>query len=318
MTIHRHSLTCIDLDAGPGTRALGLESAGFTIIAVSTDQPHDVTTIATNRPAWANINPWTGDAVKHLPALGITGTSLLSARLAGPNSDGNPGIHDPIATAAAILNPEAILLEGVPAHLASQHPNFAAPRAQMTKYLDALGYELTWQMLDGADYATPTSYRRAVALATRSGRTSTLNWPQRCAPVTIGETLRPTWDARGLADHADTMTARADRPGPQIVIGPPCAHAPHLGPARAARAWIDAGLDYSGIDPDGTPATINGPAGRGPRLTPAQLAALKGIPDSWELDPHHSHRLYQAVRAFPPPFAAALGHAIASVLGDVQ
>lgn len=304
--------TCIDLDAGPGTRALGLEDAGFTILAVSAVQPEDDATIGGSRRAWRRIHASTGAAAEQLPDLGVTGISLLSARLPVPAGYGDSRGLDPIARAAAVLNPEAILLEGVPAYVVSTSVNFTAPRARLTERLARLGYEIGWQVLDGADYSTPTGYRRAIAVALRSGRAAAFTWPSPGERATVGDALRPTWAARGLADQADAIAERANGTGPQIVLPPRrCAGAPYLGPAPAAAAWRRAGLAVA-FDPDGSPAALDGPSGI--RLTPAQLAALKAIPSDWDLDPDHLNRLYQAERAFPPAFATALGRAIAQAL----
>jgi DNA (cytosine-5)-methyltransferase 1 len=313
-------LEVVEICAGAGGQALGLERAGFEhALAVELDAAA-CATLRANRPAWKVAE---GDAAD--PALwrprDYRGVALLAGGVPCPpftvagRQLGATDERDLFAWAVelcGIIQPRALLLENVRGLSTGR---FGAYRQHVEDRLTELGYVPGWRLLHAADFGVPQLRPRTVLVALRPDDACWFGWPSPSgrAPATVGETVGDLMAARGWRGAA-AWARRADRIAPTIVGGSKKHGGGDLGPTRAKRAWADLGVDGLGIA-DAAPARDADPALR-PRLTCEMVTRLQGWRDEWgwQFSGRKTARYRQIGNAFPPPVAEALGTAIRAAL----
>jgi DNA (cytosine-5)-methyltransferase 1 len=313
-------LEVVEICAGAGGQALGLERAGFEhVLAVELDAAA-CATLRANRPGWKVAE---GDAAD--PALwrprDYRGVALLAGGVPCPpftvagRQLGATDERDLFAWTVelcGIIQPRALLLENVRGLSTSR---FSAYRQHVEDRLTELGYVPGWRLLHAADFGVPQLRPRTVLVALRAADASWFRWPSPSgrAPATVGETVGDLMAARGWRGAA-AWARRADRIAPTIVGGSKKHGGGDLGPTRAKRAWADLGVDGLGIA-DAAPARDADAALR-PRLTCEMVARLQGWRDEWgwQFSGRKTARYRQIGNAFPPPVAEAVGTAIRQAL----
>ena len=312
-------LTSLELCAGAGGQALGLEQAGFAHQGVVELDAAACQTLRRNRTArWpviqADLAEVDGSVFRHVDLL-AAGLPCPPFSIAGKQL-GRQDERDLFPHALRLaeqISPRAILLENVPGLAARR---FDAYRAQILQRLHGLGYQTWWQLVQASQHGVPQLRPRFVLVAIKPPWAGRFAWPepQAAPPLTVGQALGDLMGSRGWLG-APTWAQRADRTAPTIVGGSKKHGGPDLGPTRARRAWADLGVDGLGIA-DNAPGPAH-PIGQPPRLTVAMVARLQGFPDSWQFDGRKTAAYRQVGNAFPPPVARALGTAIADALDQV-
>ncbi|MBV9793521.1 MAG: DNA (cytosine-5-)-methyltransferase [Actinobacteria bacterium] len=313
-------LEVVEICAGAGGQALGLERAGFEhALAVELDG-FACATLRANRPGWKVAQGDVADrAVWEPEAYG--GVALLAGGVPCPpftvagRQLGATDERDLFAWAVELcgrIRPRALLLENVRGLSLNR---FAAYRQHVLDRLRELGYVPGWQLLQASDFGVPQLRPRSVLVAVRAEDAPWFRWPAPLGtpPLTVGETLRDLMGARGWPG-ADQWAWRASGIAPTIVGGSKKHGGADLGPTRAKRAWAELGVDGLGVA-DEAPGPDADPALR-PKLTCAMVARLQGWQDDWgwEFSGRKTARYRQVGNAFPPPVAEAVGRAIARAL----
>jgi DNA (cytosine-5)-methyltransferase 1 len=305
-------LTSLEICAGAGGQALGLEQAGFGHEAVVELDPDACETLRRNRGAdWKIIE---GD-VRGLDGTGFAGIDLLAGGVPCPpfsiagkqlGAGDERDLFGQALRLAGQARPRAVLLENVRG-LAGRR--FDGYRGQVLARLHELGYQTWWQQINASEHGVPQLRPRLVLIALRRPWSDRFGWPAPSAtpPATVGHTLRDLMAARGWPGAPDWAAAAAGI-APTIVGGSRKHGGPDLGPTRARQAWAALGVDGLGVA-DAAPGP-GWPPGQPPRLTVRMVARLQGFPDSWEFAGRKTAAYRQVGNAFPPPVARALGIAI--------
>jgi DNA (cytosine-5)-methyltransferase 1 len=313
-------LEVVEICAGAGGQALGLERAGFEhALAVELDAAA-CATLRANRPAWKVAEGDVADPALWRPS-DYRGVALLAGGVPCPpftvagRQLGATDERDLFAWAVelcGIIRPRALLLENVRGLSTSR---FGAYRQHVLDRLTELGYVPGWRLLHAADFGVPQLRPRTVLVALRREDAAWFGWPSPspCPPATVGQTLGDLMAARGWPGAA-AWARRADRIAPTIVGGSKKHGGGDLGPTRAKAAWADLGVDGLGIA-DAAPAVSADPALR-PRLTCEMVTRLQGWQDEWgwRFSGRKTARYRQIGNAFPPPVAEAVGTAIRRAL----
>jgi DNA (cytosine-5)-methyltransferase 1 len=309
-------VTSLEICAGAGGQALGLEQAGFAHEAAVEIDPDACETLRLNRGAdWKIIE---GD-VADLDGRAFSGIDLLAGGVPCPPFSiagkqlGAGDERDLFPEALRLIRdagPRAVLLENVRG-LASRR--FDEYRAQVVSRLHAMGYRSWWNFVHASEHGVPQLRPRFVLVALRAPWAARFYWPgpSRFPPPTVGETLRDLMAARGWPG-AREWAARADAIAPTIVGGSKKHGGPDLGPTRAREAWKRLGVNGLGIADDAPGPGY--PANRPPKLTVAMVARLQGFPDTWVFSGRKTAAYRQVGNAFPPPIAKALGAAVRAAL----
>lgn len=305
----------LEICAGAGGQALGVELAGFAHAACVELDPAAVATLRANRPEW---NPKQMD-VRELSGSGYRGIDLLAGGVPCPPFSiagkqlGAEDERDLFPTALRLISearPRAVMLENVRGLATSR---FATYRRDVLLHLERLGYRTTWQILNASDFDVPQLRPRFILVAMRPKDFSRFAWPVPSrTPPTVGQTLSELMGSNGWAG-AHQWSIDAAGIAPTLVGGSKKHGGPDLGPSRAKLAWRQLRVDGHGIA-DAAPAP-DFPMDGTPRLTVAMAARIQGFPGSWCFVGKKTAAYRQVGNAFPPPVAFAVAASIKRALG---
>ncbi|TLP67853.1 DNA cytosine methyltransferase [Parasedimentitalea maritima] len=300
-------LTSVELCAGAGGQALGLEKAGFDHAALVEIDKHCCATLRHNRPNW-NVLEEDVRLFKER-ASDFAGIDLLAGGLPCPpfsvagkqlGEKDERNLFDDALEIVAATRPKAVMIENVRGFLGAVFLDY---REKLKKQLGKLGYTTDWRLLNASDYGVPQLRPRVVIVALRKEYTDQFCWPEPLPhnPATVGETLIDLMKERGWRG-ADDWAAKADEIAPTIVGGSKKHGGPDLGPTRARKAWASLGVEGRTIAPEAPDPFHNDM----PRLTVRMVARLQGFPDDWHFTGAKTNAYKQVGNAFPPPVAQAV------------
>jgi DNA (cytosine-5)-methyltransferase 1 len=310
------SLTTLELCAGAGGQALGLEQAGIHHAGLIEIDKHACATLRRNRPQW---NVLERDLTTFSDASSFKGVDIISGGLPCPpfsRAGGQLGEKDernlfPVAIDIIDqVRPRAVMIENVRGFLDAV---FADYRTHIAGTLKRLGYATDWRLLNASDFGVPQLRPRVVFIAVMSPYAEFFSWPQPrlLPPETVGEALHGMIFARGWRG-AQLWKKRASEVAPTIVGGSKKHGGPDLGPSRSKSAWAVLGVDGHGIVDEPPPPDFVGM----PRLTVQMVAKLQGFPPDWVFEGRKTNAYRQVGNAFPPPVACAVAQQLAKCLAQ--
>lgn len=307
-------LASLEICAGAGGQALGLEQAGFEHVALVEIEPPACQTLRINRPGWNVIE----EDVHLFSARGYRGKiDLLAGGVPCPpfsvagkqlGSSDERDLFPEALRLVAECDPRAVMIENVKGIFA---PKFSDYRRQVTDSLEALGYRWWWELVQASDYGVSQLRPRAILVALKEPWASRFSWPRRASDEakTVGELLEGPMGANGWRGAAE-WARKADRIAPTLVGGSKKHGGPDLGPTRARLAWRELGVNGGSIAEEAPSPDFTGV----PRLTVQMAALIQGFPPEWEFHGRKTVAYRQVGNAFPPPVARAVGEAIARSL----
>lgn len=302
-------MTCLELCAGAGGQALGLEGAGFEHQALVEIDKHCCQTLRTNRPQWSVVErdlrefdatPYRGvDLVAGglpCPPFSVAGKQL------GKNDERN--LFPEAIRIIAECEPRAVMIENVRGLLDAVFEDY---RNHVEGQLEELGYKPDWHMFNAADFGVPQLRPRVLFVAVKKHLYEHFTWPLGgfvMAPA-VGDVLYDLISVNGWRG-AKEWKKRANEIAPTIVGGSRKHGGPDLGPTRARAAWASLGVDGKGIWDSAPPRDFVGM----PRLTVRMVARLQGFPDDWHFAGGKTNSYRQGGNAFPPPVARAVAEQV--------
>ncbi len=306
-------MNSIEICAGAGGQALGLEQAGFDHVELVEYEPPACATLRHNRPDWRVVE---GD-VRNYSALHLKGVDLVAGGVPCPPFShagkqlGAGDERDLFPEALRLVDevrPSAVMLENVRGLL---DPVFADYRTGILSTLDKLGYSAEWKLLHASDFGVPQLRPRSILVALKKSMTHEFQWPEpgRVLPPHVGDVLYDLMGADGWAG-VDEWRNNASAIAPTLVGGSKKHGGPDLGPTRARKAWAELGVDGRGLaDAPPQPGFVGMP-----RLTIRMTARIQGFPDDWEFAGRKTSAYRQVGNAFPAPVARAVGERIAAAI----
>lgn len=312
-------MTSIEICAGAGGQALGLEQAGFQHLALVEIDHHACLTLKANRPSWNVLEM----DLKDFSAKEYRGVDLLAGGVPCPpfsvagkqlGKDDERNLFPEVIRLVSECSPRAIMIENVRGLL---DPIFDDYRASITSELKELGYRCFWKLFHASDFGVPQLRPRTILVALQRAFVDFFSLPStstKPAP-TVGEVLFDEMFSLGWLGAIE-WKQKANCIAPTIVGGSKKHGGPDLGPSRARKAWELLGVDGKCI--------ANGPPSPDfvgmPRLTVKMAALLQGFPPEWEFIGKKTPAYRQVGNAFPPPVAKAVGESVyrAILLGKNQ
>ena len=354
----RSAYKAFSLFAGAGGLDLGVEAAGFEVVYAIESDPVAVQTLNDNRALWYPAL----EEVQPLDITSLDAVALMRERdiaegeidllVGGPpcvafsksgfhleykrqGKDVKAGLLGDYLRFVEALRPKAYLLENV---YGLAYRNQSAPffRA-LVRGLAELGYSVTYEVLNAADYGVPQNRQRLFVVGRRDGSPLELppatHWGQH-------ERRRPPANAAELLPHVTAGEALAGlrtRPEPEEAVNgkyghllpeiPPggnylyyTAHAGHPNPQFGwrSRYWTF----LLKLDPKRPAPTQQAQPGPyvGPfhwkdrRLRRREAARLQGFPDDYQFAGTRKQLQVQIGNSVPPPLAESVASAIRSQL----
>ncbi|WP_353988633.1 DNA cytosine methyltransferase [Ruicaihuangia caeni] len=307
------SFTSVEICAGAGGQALGLEQAGFEHLALVEYEHAACQTIRANRPEWnvleQDLLQWSGK--------GYEGVDLLAGGVPCPpfskagkqlGAEDERNLFPKAIDLVDEIRPRAVMFENVRGLLDAVFDTY---RNDVESQLRKLGYTPGWRLVNASDFGVPQLRPRVIFVAMRNDLSEHFRWPtpHDAQPPTVGETLRDLMAERGW-EGADVWAERASSIAPTLVGGSKKHGGPDLGPTRARAAWAALGVDGRTLAEEAPEPGFVGM----PRLTVRMAARIQGFPDDWEIWGRKTAAYRQVGNAFPAPVARAVGDNIRKAL----
>lgn len=307
------SFTSLEICAGAGGQALGIERAGFHHVGLVELDAAACCTLRLNRPQWTVLE---GD-LRCFDGRRFAGVDLLAGGVPCPPFSkagrqlGAGDERDLFPEAIRLVDecrPRAVMLENVRGLLDAVFDDY---RIKVETQLKKLGYTPGWRLLNASDFGVSQLRPRVVFVAIRNDVATGFTWPEPrdCSPPTVGELLLDLMKENGWRG-AEHWSRQANSIAPTLVGGSKKHGGPDLGPTRAKRAWASLGVDAMGLWDEAPPPEFVGM----PRLTTRMTARIQGFPDEWRFYGRKTAAYRQIGNAFPPPVAEAVATRIIEAL----
>ncbi|MGO4562870.1 DNA cytosine methyltransferase [Rhizobium sp. WW_1] len=325
-------LRTLELCAGAGGMAIGLEAAGFEHVALIEFDKNAAATMRRNRPNWPVVEKdlTTIDFTQYAGQIDLVCGGLPCQPYSEEGEGkGHADERDLLlegARAVREIQPKAFLFENVRGALFAKHSDQIA---RFLKELNEAGYDVQIVEVNTQDYGIAQNRPRIlfIGLRTRDRRHFEMpsRFPERRANV--GETLYDLMSANGWseaknwAEYCRTATFELDD-GAVVQGAQAFTLLGRKGKARKLEAlrWKRSGLDPSGV-PDAAPtdelARRNGPDFV-PGLTIRMRAVLQNFPTEFEFVGGKESVAKQIGNAVAPRMAQAFGLALYSALEHVE
>lgn len=305
----------IEICAGAGGQALGLEQAGFEHVALIEIDSSACATLRRNRPYWNVVE---GD-IKSFSAKDFNNIDLFAGGVPCPPFSvagkqlGHKDDRDLFPEAVRLIKecePKAVMLENVRGLF---DPKFESYRNKLKRQLQRLGYKCFWELVHANHHGVPQQRPRTILVALKKEYAKFFHWPIGVVapPPTVGQKLLKEMKKNGW-EKAEEWAERANGIAPTLVGGSKKHGGADLGPTRAKQAWAKLGVDGMGL--------ADQPPGPGfvgdPKLTVKMAALVQGFPPEWEFVGKKTPAYRQVGNAFPPPVAKAIGSAIFKALQE--
>ncbi|WP_285563699.1 DNA cytosine methyltransferase [Streptomyces sp. RTGN2] len=313
-------LRFVDVCAGAGGLALGLEQAGFEPVLLLDNKPVACDTLRLNRPRWNVLEMDLLDFVpdEHPQTYDV---DLLSAGLPRVKSSATvaraeTNEEERLLEAAVLLTysiqPRAMIIENVPGLVDAEA--FEPLRDFVRKELEHLGYRLHWFVLNAADFGVPQDRKQGVLVALKERYYGSFRPPVPTVDehVSVGGALRRSMGARGWSG-ADAWAAQAIGVAPTLVGGSDNRGGADLGPTGTKAAWARMGVNGGALADEAPGPEVHRYPGL-IKLTDAQAALVQSFPADWLFAGRKTARYRQIGHASPPPVGKALGTAVADAL----
>lgn len=306
-------MNSLEMCAGAGGQALGLERAGFDHEALVEWEAPACSTLRLNRPHWNVIE---GD-LGQFDARPYKSIDLVAGGVPCPPFSkagkqlGAADERDLFPQAVRVVDetrPQAVMLENVRGLLDAVFVDY---RQKIARQLQALGYWTDWHLFNAADFGVCQLRPRVVFVAIRKDIAPHFRWPAPSMKLgpTVGELLHDLMAENGWRG-AGAWRKRANDIAPTLVGGSKKHGGPDLGPTRARAAWAALGVEGKSLANEAPQADFVGT----PRLTVRMCARVQGFPDDWQFAGKKTAAYRQVGNAFPPPVAHAVSKQIAEAI----
>jgi len=310
--------TSIEICAGAGGQALGLEMAGFNHQALVEYEKDYCDCLKTNRPQWnvkcMDVRQFDGSPYRNRIDLLAGGVPCPPFSIAGKQlgADDERDLFPQMLRLVEEINPKVVMIENVRGFLGKQFNNY---RAFIIGRLNRIGYNVHLRLLNASDYGVPQLRPRAIMIAVRTDIFDIFTFPQPSPMLTksVGQVLYDLMSVNGW-QGVEQWREKANTIAPTLVGGSKKHGGPDLGPTRAREAWALMGIDGRGVGQEAPTPDFKGM----PRLTPRMMARLQGFPDDWQFGSRKTVACRMIGNAFPPPVAKEVGLKIKQVLDNAS
>lgn len=306
----------LEICAGAGGQALGLEMAGFDHLALIEYEKEYCDCLQANRPKWnvlcKDVHDFDGKPFRGQVDLLSGGVPCPPFSIAGKQlgAEDERDLFPQMLRLVEEICPRAVLIENVRGLLAS---TFDSYRNSIFRKLSELGYRVHFQLLNASDFGVPQLRPRVFIVGIRRDLHGIFSFPapHQAKSATVGEVLGDLMAENGWK-KVQEWKSQAGGIAPTLVGGSKKHGGPDLGPTRARNKWAELGIDGLGIADEAPGEDFDGL----PRLTPRMLARIQGFPDEWNFGDKKTIACRMIGNALPPPVACAVGLQIHQLLDN--
>ncbi len=293
-------MNVIELCAGAGGQAIGLEMAGVNHVALIEIDKDACNTLRLNRPDWNIIQ----EDLHNVDATQFNDIDIICGgvpcqpfSIAG-HQKGHKDERDLFPEAIRFvkeLNPKGFFFENVRGFAGKIFDEY---RSYIINSFIDLGYYVEWNVIEAADYGVPQLRPRFIMVGKKNGVVP-FTWPQPSFnKVFVADVISDLINENDW-NNFNNWKKVAKKIAPTIVGGSKKHGGPDLGPTRAKRQWSELGIDGSGIANEPPLSNFEGM----PKLTNRMVARIQGFPDEWKFSGSKTAVYRQIGNAFPPPVA---------------
>lgn len=306
--------TSLEICAGAGGQALGLEMAGFSHSLLVEYERDYCDCIRNNRPEWnvacEDVHAFDGKPYRGKIDLLSGGVPCPPFSMAGKQlgQDDERDLFPEMLRLVDEISPKVVMIENVRGLLDAKFDGY---RQKILSRLNELGYNTHIRLFHSSQFGVPQLRPRVIIIAVRTDLEDCFTFPSpdEATPLTVGEALYDLMAANGWEGAAE-WKKNASKIAPTLVGGSKKHGGPDLGPTRAKREWASLGVDGKGVANDAPAKDFVGL----PRLTVRMLARIQGFPDSWDFGQKKTLACRMIGNAFPPPVAKSIGVKIINLL----
>ncbi|MBB3947658.1 DNA (cytosine-5)-methyltransferase 1 [Rhizobium skierniewicense] len=306
----------VELCAGAGGLALGLERAGFEHVALIEMNKTAVATLRANRPDWnviqadirkVDFKEYRDQRIDLLTG-GLPCTPFSTVGQKKGRHDENDLMMEGVRAVREIA-PKAFLFENVEGILHSRHADYIA---FLLREFSKAGYSTEIHRINAKDYGVAQSRSRIMMVGMRKDLVGAFRMPRKFPELTtnVGVVLADLMGENGWSDAEAWLQSMKDRDYRSDTIRGYQGSARHGEKIRSERQR----LRYA--PPAKTAPTEDEGSREGfvPGLTNRMRARLQGFPDTWKFVGGHGPVADQIGNAVVPSVAQAMGLAMLSAL----
>ncbi len=312
----RYRPRVVELCAGAGGLALGLESAGFEHVALIEMNKNAVATLRANRPEWNVVQ---ADVRKvdfgqyrdkriDLVTGGLPCTPFSTVGQKKGRHDENDLMMEGVRAVSEIA-PKAFMFENVEGILHSRHADYVA---FLLREFSILGYSTEIHRINAKDYGVAQNRSRIILVGMRKDLAGSFRMPRKFPELAtnVGDALASLMGENGWTGAESWLQLMKDRDYRSDTIRG------YQGSARRGEAYRSEKQQLRYAPPAKEAPTEDEGSRDGfvPGLTNRMRARLQGFPDEWQFFGGIGPVADQIGNAVVPAMAQALGLALMSAL----
>jgi len=215
----KSGLVTLELCAGAGGQAIGLERAGIDHVGLVEIDARACLTLRQNRPKWNVIE----QDLNTFDAAAFTGTDIVSAGLPCPpfsvagkqlGTLDERNLFPSLIRVVDQVRPRAVVVENVRGILDAVFEDY---REHVAQQLRKLGYQPGWHLMSASEFGVPQLRPRVVFVAVRKSYAEHFSWPDprtmkfsllgsilRCVRLLRAGLLSPGSELRGFKSLRET------------------------------------------------------------------------------------------------------------------
>ncbi|MBX4883829.1 DNA cytosine methyltransferase [Rhizobium bangladeshense] len=323
-----HRPTVVELCAGAGGMAIGLERAGFDHVALIEYDKYAAATLRRNRPDWTviqdDIRTIDFSIYRQLEIDLVSGGIPCQPYSSDGYGLGKDDPRDLLLDGVRVIDeirPRAFLLENVDGLLHARHADHVA---NALRGFRRAGYQVEIHRANAEDFGIAQERSRVLIIGCRDDLAGAFRMPPTFPGrrANVGDVLIDLMAANGWTGAHEWARQRRehpifDREGKEVARGALASTiVTRRGKPRAKEAarWASKGIDIAGLPDNAPTAEQASKPGFKPALTARMRARLQDFPDDWEFCGGKQAIADQIGNAVPPTLAAAVGLALFSAL----
>lgn len=324
--------TVVELCAGAGGLALGLERAGFDHVALVESDKHAAATLRHNRPEWtvieSDIRTLDFRLYRQLEIDVVAGGLPCQPYSSDGHGLGKDDPRDLFPESVRVVDeirPRAFLFENVEGFLHARHADHVA---DILRRFRRIGYHVEIHRANALDFGIAQDRKRLIIVGMRGDLAGSFRMPPAFPErrTNLGDVLVDLMAANGWTGAHEWARERREQPafdrngkfaGNGTTASTIVTRRGSPREKEAAR-WEGKGVNIAGLPERAPTADEATKPGFKPGLTARMRARLQDFRDDWEFVGGKQAVADQIGNAVPVTMAAAVGLAVASALKDVS